>query len=58
MARRKTYIVWLSSHSKVKTTSTSAYNAKLRAWNDIKDSYRYGWNNKAQFMKRAKAELA
>ena len=31
------YIVWLSSHSKFKTLSTSPYNAKLIAWNDIKD---------------------
>ena len=57
MAGRKTYIVWLSSRSKFKTTSTSAYNAKIKAWNDIKDGYRYGWNNKVQFLKHVKVEM-
>ena len=51
------YIVWASPRARLIVHAKSAQNARERAWNLIKDGYRYGWTRK-DFLKNAKVEYA
>lgn len=53
---RSRYNVKVGKKSSVIVTASSAYDAKMKAWDDIKPGYTYGWKNKTEFMRKAKVE--
>ena len=46
----KQYKVIISNSHSFVITARSKKDAKEQAWNDIKDGYTYGWENKDNFM--------
>lgn len=51
-----TYVVRISDHHTIKTQARSAENAKKMAWEDMEDSYTYGYRSEADFMAHATAK--
>lgn len=52
------YKVQVSEHMKYVVQAESVQEAKEQVWNEIKDGYTYGWDNKTQFMRSVKATKA
>ena len=50
------YKVHLSDHTSYLVRATSAYLAKKKVWQNIKDGFTYGWENETHFLAHAKAE--
>ena len=46
----KQYRVHISGNHTMLVTARSKRDEKEQAWNDIKDGYTYGWENKDNFM--------
>lgn len=53
---RSRYRVRVGRKSSVIVTASSAYDARNKAWNDIKGGWQYGWKNKTEFMRKVKVE--
>ncbi len=52
------YKVKVSEHTAIIVTALNDNQAKKKAWNEIKDGFTYGCENKSQFMKIALVERA
>ena len=50
------YRVRVGRRSSVIVRSNNPYNARKKAWDDIKNGFTYGWKNKSEFMRKVKVE--
>ncbi len=51
------YKVQVTDHHSIVTTASNPEEAKLKAWNSIKDSYTYGYRSWEEFNMKAKVEI-
>jgi len=52
----KHYRLQISNHHSHQLWADNRTEAKEKAWDEIKDHYRYGWNTKEEFLNRVKIE--
>jgi hypothetical protein len=51
------YKIKLSPYTNVIILADNATNAKEKAWEDIKDGYKYGYRDKSDFMQMVKVQI-